>query len=1027
MNPNTRTVRVFLSSTFRDFTEERDLLVRKVFPELRRKCRERQVELVEVDLRWGITEKEAQQGRILPICMTEIDRARPYFLGLLGERYGWIPTNEEYEHSLILEQPWLKLHRGGKSVTELEILHGVLNNPLMDGRAFFYFRDPKWALKRGQAHQSEGPSQKERLSALKERIRKSGFPVVENYRNPAELAQHVGEDLWALIEEAYPESEVPDALAMEKRRHEAYGAVRLKMYLGGDGYFRTLDAALGAQSFRPVMVKGASGAGKSALLANWLKRWKTEHAKTIVVMHHLGCGADASDPVRLITRIAQELARAMGEEFKPESDPEKTLASWANWLSLASAWGLRNNREFLLVLDGLDKLSDRTHLRWFPAFLPPKVKVVASCLEGEVLRAASQRLDWLEIEVKPLAKSDQRRFIREYLGRFRKALAPEHIRKLQGHALCGNPLFLLTLLEELRVFGVHEELGHRLAALLSRPPCKIEGEPSTVDDIFEHVLARVEEDTGRKTVQAAMEALWASRAGLYEEELLAFAKIPPARWAVIRNAFDESLYENTGRICFGHDYLKKAVEDRYQLNGRKERLLHRRLAEYFANLPVSNRVTEELPWQWERAGNKDNLAECLMNREIFMSLYQRDEFELLGYWVRLGAAIDAAYEKAWCAWKLRGDDAIHVAYHLAGFLMSAGCYGHFTEKLLRRCLRHYEKEIGPKHPDTLACMNNLGNLMHKQGNDVGAEVMFQKALEGMEGAFGHGHPETLELMNNLGVLLKGKGDYIGAAEMYRRTLAGSEKTLGPVHPGTLDCLNNLGNLLYRQGHLAEAKVFYQRASNGYEKAHGAEHPGTLMSFNNLAGLIFRESDFAEAERLYRKALAGYERTLGPEHPFTLSCIYNLGVLLEEKGDSSASEAMHRRALAGREKSLGAKHPDTLMSLAALEALQGPKCAPEGVERLMQAVLSGQPIPAEKRGSKVASKSVSEVLQSLNDGERRVLAMRFGLEDGKALTPAEIGKALKVNQSRIRMIEAKAIRKLKHPARLRILQGIDASS
>jgi nephrocystin-3 len=72
MNHNTRTVRVFISSTFLDFAEERDLLVRKVFPELRRKCRERQVELVEVDLRWGITEKEAQQGSILPICMTKI-------------------------------------------------------------------------------------------------------------------------------------------------------------------------------------------------------------------------------------------------------------------------------------------------------------------------------------------------------------------------------------------------------------------------------------------------------------------------------------------------------------------------------------------------------------------------------------------------------------------------------------------------------------------------------------------------------------------------------------------------------------------------------------------------------------------------------------------------------------------------------------------------------------------------------------------------------------------------------------------
>jgi len=77
-----RTVRVFLSSTFRDFVEERDLLVKKVFPELRRRCRERQVELIDVDLRWGITEEDAQQGRVLPICLAEIDRARPYFDGV---------------------------------------------------------------------------------------------------------------------------------------------------------------------------------------------------------------------------------------------------------------------------------------------------------------------------------------------------------------------------------------------------------------------------------------------------------------------------------------------------------------------------------------------------------------------------------------------------------------------------------------------------------------------------------------------------------------------------------------------------------------------------------------------------------------------------------------------------------------------------------------------------------------------------------------------------------------------------------
>jgi hypothetical protein len=46
---------------------------------------------VDVDLCWGITVELAERGEVLPICLAEIDRARPYFIGMLGERYGWTP------------------------------------------------------------------------------------------------------------------------------------------------------------------------------------------------------------------------------------------------------------------------------------------------------------------------------------------------------------------------------------------------------------------------------------------------------------------------------------------------------------------------------------------------------------------------------------------------------------------------------------------------------------------------------------------------------------------------------------------------------------------------------------------------------------------------------------------------------------------------------------------------------------------------------------------------------------------------
>src|SRR5262245_54692393 len=89
--PARRTIRVFVSSTFRDMHAERDHLNRFVFPELRSRCRRRGVEFVGVDLRWGITREEAQQGAALAVCLAEIDRCQPFFVGVVGDRYGWVP------------------------------------------------------------------------------------------------------------------------------------------------------------------------------------------------------------------------------------------------------------------------------------------------------------------------------------------------------------------------------------------------------------------------------------------------------------------------------------------------------------------------------------------------------------------------------------------------------------------------------------------------------------------------------------------------------------------------------------------------------------------------------------------------------------------------------------------------------------------------------------------------------------------------------------------------------------------------
>jgi WD40 repeat protein len=117
-----RIFRLFVSSTFSDFTAERQALQREVFPKLERYCAERGAHFQAVDLRWGITEEAQREHDTMRICLEEVRRCqhlspRPNFAVLLGDRYGWepVPARIPREHWALLqasarveEWPWIE-------------------------------------------------------------------------------------------------------------------------------------------------------------------------------------------------------------------------------------------------------------------------------------------------------------------------------------------------------------------------------------------------------------------------------------------------------------------------------------------------------------------------------------------------------------------------------------------------------------------------------------------------------------------------------------------------------------------------------------------------------------------------------------------------------------------------------------------------------------------------------------------------------------------------------------------------------
>ena len=81
-----------------------------------------------------------------------------------------------------------------------------------------------------------------------------------------------------------------------------------------------------------------------------------------------------------------------------------------------------------------------------------------------------------------------------------------------------------------------------------------------------------------------------------------------------------------------------------------------------------------------------------------------------------------------------------------------------------------------------------------------------------------------------------------------------------------------------------------------------------------------------------------------------------------------------------------------------------------------------PVPADAAAFSLLKEQLNEVLGTLTEREQKVLRLRFGLDDGRARTLEEVGKEFNVTRERIRQIEAKALRKLRHPSRSEVLRS-----
>lgn len=954
--PRERALRVFISSTFRDMHADRDELVKRVFPRIRRLCEERGVAWSEVDLRWGVTDEQKAEGRVLPICLAEIERCRPYFIGLLGERYGWVP--DEIAPTLISHQPWLSEQRE-RSVTELEILHGVLNDAAMLGHAFFYFRHPSYIdrlppeqqaayreipdeaeieLYGTEAAHQRAAQRRDRLAALKDRIRSGGHSVRENYADPRQLGELVFQDLSKLIDRLFPVKAKRNDFAQQSFEHDAFARQQSAYYVPRPNLDTALDQHFGHDGL-PLVLVGETGAGKTAALARWfgamsamgsirkpgwrdwlVGRWRGVPTGPILCGHFVGATPNSTDwtvVVRRILHVLKQRCRIHGAIPDQSADLRFALE---DWLPAASRHG-----PISIAIDGLDQLEhgeQQPDLGWLPAALPDGVRLAVSTRPGPVLHTLQSR-QWAMLPMPPLEPAERDALIVTFLRSSGKELSATERQRIVSAAASANPLFLRILLDELRLFGAHEQLTERIDRYLRA---------HSVSELYAEVLERYEgdyEEDRPGLIGRMMSLLWGSHRGLAEAELLellgsAGQPLPQICWSQVNLAAGQSLLSRSGHWTFATGALRDAVRRRYLEDPAQRRAVHARLGNYFGPPALPRRRLDEQLWQLAQAEQWTKLSAALTDMELILTAMDEESRgvqPLREGWLALKGRVDPdeAYFTAANNWVDQHGPTSKVADAL--LVVSRLLHGmgdsYSSQQLVERASKIRGDLRGSADDQSLAELEQLGRTLQVQDKLAEAVEVFERGEQLARRLHGRKSAEVATFRAARAGVLHLQGLDQEAVSIIEESLPILEKEYGAEHQVVLTLRGNLAVCLVNLGRRAEAREIHERVLQILERRNDPSSESVTATLISLASLHRRLKEYPRAIELAQRALVLRERALGPDHPRVGNILHNLAGIYGEAGQPAQSIPLFERCLDISLRTRGEHHSDYAITAGSL--------------------------------------------------------------------------------------------------------------
>ena len=831
-----RQLKIFVSSTFNDMHGERNTLLEKVFPMAAEYGRKRKKEFIGVDLRWGVTEEQSRRGETVGICMAEIDRCRPLFMGMLGERYGWVPDGAEC------------------SVTEQEIRYGALEAP--EGtEAFFYLRDP------GLTEELCGPFEKDpRQEALKENIRESGYPVMDGYTDLDSFAERVLDDLKGAIDRL-TEAEEEISPAEKYRREQRFTAEQYAAaYVDRPEDRERLEEKIRKGGL--VLLTGEAGSGKTAMLARRALEAAPENGYTF--LYFIGLAEDRGWE-QLARQMTAELSARFGLE--PPKDGDRETLRRAVWQALGMA--ARKGR-VLLLLDQMDALAleDSFGLSWLPEELPENVCAVVTADEGEALKRLRRR-SHAEIRLESLKPETVGEIARTYLAEHAKTLSDEQTALLTNSERARNPLYLITLLNEVRYTGRFETLTAQMEEYLECPG---------LGALFDKVLCRLDRDYDEEKnglPGRMLQLLESSRGGLTEGELLPLlGGIPYARFAPLNLALRPFTALSGGAIHAANPEFSRAVRAHYGIGETEIQSSRREMAAWFDAHPESLRAREMLPWLLKETGASGRLAEVLSEPACFLDNWERNRYETRAYWAWLSGHGHDAAEAFRGAEERPEDFESRILSRLAEMLTELG-----ENRAAEKILTYLTREGSPaEDAERILAYGLLGNLYQREGRLKEAEEYYRRKADLAEKTGDRYEQERA--MGNIGLIAMMRGDpeEARAAFGHMLELAGTLNQRDAQQAA----LGNLGNIAFSLGENEEAERLYARQKN--ISLDSGNMAGLIHACGALGVLYLKTGRYAEAEAEFNEQERESRRTGAPEGLST--ALGNRAVLARQQGDAA---------------------------------------------------------------------------------------------------------------------------------------------